>query len=226
MKKTAIAILIAVLVVAIGGGLLFAGLSAVNFRFVNLDRSEYMTNTYTFEAVRGLDIESQTADVELVAAQDGSCKVACLETDREKYTVTVRDGTLTIRPAQSKFRFMAFSFKSPKITVALPAGTYERLTASVGTGDITADRALAFDTMDIKLSTGDIALSGVQAQRVTARGSTGDIRLSDMAPETLTVTLSTGKIVLSNVVCAGDLRCESGRGRDKSDWKHQAYDEQ
>ena len=49
MKRTAIAILIAVLVVVIGGVLLFAGMSAVNFKLDKLDRMEYVNNTYRQE---------------------------------------------------------------------------------------------------------------------------------------------------------------------------------
>ena len=213
MKKTAIAILIAVLVVAIGAGLVFAGLSAVNFKFEKLDRTEYMTNTYTFtDPIQSIDMEGYTADLELIEAQDGVCKVVSSESDRERYTVSAQNGTLVIRPVTDVKKWSLFSFKSPKISVYLPAGSYENLKADLGTGDITADRDLAFKTVDIEIGTGDLTLSGVQADQVTARGSTGDIRLSDMTPGTVDVSISTGKIVLTNVVCSGDLRCESTTG--------------
>ena len=213
MKKTAIAILIAVLVVAIGAGLLFAGLSAVSFRFDKLDRTEYMTNTYEFDGpVKRVDMKGHAADLELLAAEDGRCRVVSAENDREKYSVSLENGTLTIRPQAEMKKWSLFSFKSPKITVYLPAGTYESLKADINTGDLTADKALVFDTAEIELSTGDLTMSGVQTRAITVHGGTGDIRVSDMAPETMTVTLSTGKIVLSNVVCSGDLRCESTTG--------------
>ena len=213
MKKTAIAILIAVLVVVIGGTLLCAGLSAVHFDFSKLDRTEYTTNTYDFEdPVARIDMKGWTADLDLLAAEDGRCRVISAESDREQYSVALENGTLSIRPVTDIKKWSLFSFKSPKITVYLPAGTYESLTVDLGTGDVTADKVLAFGTVDIQISTGDVALNGVRADKVTAHGSTGDIRLSDMTPETLTVTLSTGRIVLKNVVCSGDLRCKSTTG--------------
>ena len=213
MKRTAIAILIAVLVVAIGAGLCFAGLSAVNFKFDKLDRTEYMTNTYAFtDTVRAVDIRCYTADVELLPSENGQCQVVSAESDRERYEVSVDSGTLVIRPVKDTRKWSLFSFKSPRISVYLPAGTYESLKADINTGDLTADQALVFDTAEIELSTGDLTMSGVQARAITVHGGTGDIRVSDMAPETMTVTLSTGKIVLSNVVCSGDLRCESSTG--------------
>ena len=214
MKKTVIAKLIAVVVVAIGGGLCFAGLSAVNFKFDELDRTEYVTNTYSLGSVPKIDIQRDTADVALVAAGEGDCKVTCFETLREKYAVDAADGTLVIRPAGNgrSWSLFSFRFKSPKITVYLPAGQYELLKADLGTGDMTADKALSFDRLEVGLETGDLVLNGVQARLVKAHGSTGDIRLADMAPETLDVSVNTGKIELVNVVCSGDLRCESSTG--------------
>ena len=213
MKKTAIAILIAVLVVVIGGTLLCAGLSAVHFDFRKLDRTQYVTNTYDFtDPVQRIDVKGYAADVELLAAENGGCRVVSEESDREKYTVALDNGTLTIRPANNVKAWSLFSFKSPRISVYLPAGAYESLQADMGTGDVTADKALVFGAVDVKISTGDLTLNGVQADRLSAHGSTGDIRLSDMTPGTVDVSVSTGQIVLTNVVCSGDLRCESTTG--------------
>lgn len=215
MKKTVIAILIAVLVVAIGAGLVFAGLSAVNFKFDKLDGTKYVTNTYSLGQIREIDIEGYTADVELLTAEDGTCRVVCQENDREKYDVSGENGRLVVRPADSgKLRWSLFSlpFKSPKISVYLPAGTYDLLKAQLDTGDITADRALCFETVDVSLDTGDLTFSGVQARRITVHSDTGDIRLGDVTPETVTLSVETGKIDVFNVVCSGDLRCESTTG--------------
>ena len=214
MKRTVIAILIAVVVVAIGAGLCFAGLSAVGFRFRELDRTEYVTNTYSFDSVRTIDIEGATADVELLPAEDDACKVVCAEHDRENYTVTEQNGSLIIRPAEQKnrWKFFAFSFKSPKITVYLPAGGYDLLKAELATGDIRVNKELGFATMELKLFTGDITLDGVQADKISAHSDTGDILAFDMQPESADLSVNTGHITLRNVVCSGDLRCKSSTG--------------
>lgn len=214
MKKTAIGILIAVLVVVIGGVLLFAGLSAVKFNFRNLDGTEYMTSSYDFnESIRRIDVKGNTADVELLAAADGKCRVSCFESDREKYTVTVTDGCLTVRPADKGPRgWSIFSFRSPRITIYLPAGSYDLLKVELSTGDVSADKSLSFAELTVELSTGDLTMSGVQADAVTVHGGTGDIRLSNMTPRTAELTLSTGKIELVDFVCSGDLKCSSSTG--------------
>ncbi len=212
MKRTVIAILVAVLVVAIGAGLCFAGLSAVQFDFKKLDRTEYRTNTYAFDGVvSALDLEGFTADFELLTAEDG-CRVVAAESERERYSVALEDGTLRIRPETDLRKWSLFTFRSPKISVYLPAGAYESLKASLGTGDLTAAAGLSFGGMDLKLTTGDLTMTGVGAGTVIVRSDTGDVRLSDMTPERLDVALHTGRIVLTNVVCAGDLVCESSTG--------------
>ena len=79
MKKTAIAILIAVLVVAIGGALVFAGLSVVNFKIRDLDTTQYVTNTYDVgEGFTRVELDIDTADVRLEPAADGRCRVVCV----------------------------------------------------------------------------------------------------------------------------------------------------
>ena len=124
------------------------------------------------------------------------------------------DGTLVIRPDRGRTRWslFGFAFKSPKITVYLPAGQYELLKVDLGTGDMAADKALSFDRLDVELGTGDLTLDGVQAGAVVVRGGTGDIRISDMAAQNADLSLNTGRMVLVNLVCAGDLRAESKTG--------------
>ncbi len=213
MKKTAIAILIAVLVVAIGGALVFAGLSAVHYDFKRLDRTEYVTNTYDFsDPVERIELACETADVELAVARDGSCQVVCFESDRERYDVSLQDGKLVVRADKRKRVWPLFGFKSPKISVYLPAGQYELLQATLGTGDLTTDKALTFDRLEAELGTGDLTLNGIRADQVVVRGDTGDVRLNDMAARTADLALSTGRMVLVNVVCSGDLRAASSTG--------------
>ncbi len=214
MKKTVIAILIAVLVVAIGGALVFAGLSAVRYDFKRLDRTEYATNTHSVGMVNAIDVRCERADVELAASGEADCKVVCFENNQEKYAVDAVDGTLVIRPENKTTRWslFGFAFKSPRITIYLPAGTYELLKVEMDTGDLTADKALSFQNVEVEMGTGDLTLSGVQVQAMTARGGTGDIRLSDMGAQTVDLSVSTGRIELNSVVCSGDLRCDSSTG--------------
>ena len=214
MKKTAIAILIAVLVVAIGGGLLFAGLSAVNFQIEKLDRTEYVTESYDLtQTIETIDIESRTADVDIVPAEGDTGRVICFGNDQEKYTVVVENGRLIIRPVEGKkgWSIFSFRFKGPRITVTLPRREYELLSASLDTGDL-AVNGLSFTAVNATLHTGDADITGIRAKSVAVQSNTGDMRLSDIAADTADISVHTGDLKLTGVVCTGDLRCESTTG--------------
>jgi|GEM_PF-2709412 len=216
MKKTAIAILIAVVVVALGAGLCFAGLSTVNFRFRDLDRTEYIKSTYELsEPFREMDIRSYTADVDIVAGEGDVREVVVFETDREKYTVRVQDGRLVIRPlGEEKGRwdlFDIFRFKGPRITLTLPQAEYASLQAELNTGDL-AVRDLSIETVLVNLNTGRAEISNLALKSIVAHSDTGDLLLSDLAPETAELSVNTGDLVLKNVICAGELRCKSTTG--------------
>ena len=215
MKKTMIALLIAVLVVAIGAGLCFAGLSTVGFKFRNLDRTEYRKHTYTLaEPFDRIDIKGYTADVDIVAAQGDTREVVVFESEREKYTVSVEDGCLAIRPVdegKSRWFLFGFHFKGPRITLTVPQGAYELLQVELDTGDL-AVSDLAVETVLVNLDTGRAEISGLQTTSIAAHSDTGDLRLSDMTPAQVELSVDTGKIELVNLICSGDIRCESSTG--------------
>ena len=215
MKKTAIAILIAVVVVAIGGGLCFAGLSTVNFRFRDLDRTEYTKSTYELsEPFREMDIRGYTADVDIVAGEGDTREVTVFESDREKYTVQVQDGRLIIRPVEegkSRWFLFGFRFKGPQITLTLPKTEYASLQVELNTGDLSV-RDLDIETVLVNLNTGRAEISSLKLKSIVAHSDTGRLLLSDLSPVTAELSVNTGDLVLKNVICSGELRCESTTG--------------
>lgn len=215
MKKTAIAILIAVLVVAIGAGLCFAGLSTVNFRFRDLVRTEYSKSTYELsEPFREMDIRGYTADVDIVAGEGDTRKVTVFESDWEKYTVQVQDGRLIIRPVdqeKSRWFLFGFRFKGPRITLTLPKAEYASLQVELNTGDLSI-RDLDIETVLVNLNTGRAEISSLKLKSIVAHSDTGRLLLSDLSPVTAELSVNTGDLVLKNVICSGELRCESTTG--------------
>lgn len=215
MKKTAIAILIAVLVVAIGGALVFAGLSAVHHDFKRLDRTEYSKSTYELsEPFREMDIRGYTADVDIVAGEGDTRKVTVFESDWEKYTVQVQDGRLIIRPVdqeKSRWFLFGFRFKGPRITLTLPKAEYASLQVELNTGDLSI-RDLDIETVLVNLNTGRAEISSLKLKSIVAHSDTGRLLLSDLSPVTAELSVNTGDLVLKNVICSGELRCESTTG--------------
>ena len=217
MKKTAIAILIAVLVVAIGGALVFAGLSVVNFKIRDLDTTQYVTNTYDVgEGFTRVELDIDTADVRLEPAADGRCRVVCVEQEKYPHTVTVQGGTLIVRaPKDHKWldsMNIGLLTHSPSVTVYLPAAAYESLQVEADTGRVVLVPGLAFETVDVDADTGSVSVDGVDVKTLKISNDTGRIKVANMTPQTAELEADTGSIEVTDVVCAGDLRCEENTG--------------
>ncbi len=217
MKRTAIAVLIAVLVVAIGGALVFTGLSAVRFRFRDLDTTKYVTNTHDVgEGFTREEMDVDTADVRVEPAADGKCRVVCVEQEKYPHTVTVQGSTLIVRAAKDHGWLSDMSIgirtKSPSVTVYLPAADYASLQVEADTGRVVLVPGLVFETVDVDADTGSVEVDGVDVKDLKVNADTGRIKVSNMTPETVTLTACTGAIEVTDVVCDRDLRCEADTG--------------
>ena len=93
-KNTNTWLLIAALLILIGSVLFAAAMTANHWDFTKLSTVDYETNTYVFEEVRDISIETETADVLFLPSEDGACKVLCYEPTEAKHTVEVKDGKL------------------------------------------------------------------------------------------------------------------------------------
>ena len=215
MKKTVIAILIAVLVVAIGAGLCFAGLSTVHFDIKKLDWTEYVTNTHEMsESFTRVEMDVDTADVNIQPAADGKCRVICVEQEKYPHTVTVENDALIVHAAKGKrWNFnIGVLVNSPSVTVYLPAAEYESLQVEADTGTVTLAPGLSFGTVDVDADTGAVNVDGVMVKRLKIDADTGQIVLANMTPETVELDANTGSIRVTDVVCSGDMRIEADTG--------------
>ena len=216
MKKTAIAILIAVLVVVIGGTLLFAGLSAVHFKIRDLDTTQYVTNTHQVgENFTRVEMDLDTAGVSIQPAEDGTCRVVCVEREKYPHTVTVENGTLIVRSAKNQkwnYSLVSINIKSPSVTVYLPAADYASLKVAADTGAVNLVAGVSFGTVDVDADTGAVKVDGVTVEKLRINADTGWIAIANMTPETVELDADTGSIRVTDVVCSGDMRIEADTG--------------
>ncbi len=215
MKKTAIAILIAVLVVAIGAGLCFAGLSAVNFKVRDLGTAQYVTNTHELgESFTRVEMDLDTADVDVLPAEDGKCRVICVEREKYPHTVKVENGTLIVHSAKDqKWNFnIGFVVKSPSVTVYLPAADYESLRVAADTGAVKLVAGVSFQAVDVDADTGAVTVDGADVKKLKISADTGRIAIANMTPEAVELDADTGSVRVTDVVCSGDMRIEADTG--------------
>ena len=142
------------------GCIIFAGaMSTVNWDLSKLSTSKYETNTYEItEDFKNISINTETADVKFVLANNDKCTVECYEDKKLKHSAKVNDGTLCIDVDNNKswYDFISFNFTSPKLTVYLPEKEYISLLVNESTGDVEVSDAFKFENVNISVSTGSV----------------------------------------------------------------------
>ena len=181
--RTKVWLMIAVSLVLIGC-VLFAGvMTTLNWDFMGLAIVKYETNTYEIkDALDGISMNTDTADITFVLSDDGNCRVECLEAANAKHSVTVEDGTLTVEmmdksSVQGFIGYIGLNFGSPKITVYLPKTEYTNLIIHGDTGDVKISDDFMFQDVDISLSTGTAHFFASASEMIKVKTSTGDIKI-------------------------------------------------
>lgn len=180
------------------GCIIFTGvMTMLKWDFKKLSTLNYETNEYTMDnEFKNISVESDTADITLLASDEKSVKVVCREPSDAKHTVVISSDTLEIKKNDTRkwYEHIGISFESEKITVYLPKSEYGNLSVKASTGDLKVTDEFKFADINVTLSTGDITLQSISANSISLR-------------------VSTGKIALQNIKCEGDLKAEVSTGK-------------
>ena len=200
------------------GALGYIGVLAANHgELAAIGSTKYETSTFDVsEGFENISIRSDTEDIEFRLSDDGKCRVVCFEKEKERHTVAVLDGTLSVERIDSGKWYdhlSFFSFGSPTITVYLPQAEYASLFMEEDTGDISIPKEFVFDSVDIGLSTGDVDCRASSSGLLRIKTSTGDIYLEGLSAGELDLTVSTGRVGVQSVVCEGDAGITVGTGK-------------
>ncbi len=226
----------------IAGGLILAGLACIavghglggHEALIVGDRS-FVATTLTPEGdFTSISVDTITADVEFLYAEDGVCRVEANDRKGIVYTAEVKDGILTVRAEDTREwheHIGIMEIGHAYLRVYLPAKAYESLTVDVTTGDVTVGRDFSFSgdvtlsvtTGDVSLSasvqgdtrldatTGDIRIEGTH-HAVTVTSGTGDVRIRRSEIDALSVTTGSGDVVLEELTAAGKVCVKTTTG--------------
>lgn len=209
---------------AAASGLIAAGLlvfvlamSKCGWDFSKLSAAGYETNTHeTGEAFSSISIETDTAGISFVAAEDGVCRVVCREQKDGKHSVEVRDGVLCIRAENHRKWYdyiMNLDLGSTQITVYLPKGEYEALSIEEDTGNVGIPKDFSFEEADIVAGTGSVEFLANVPGRLKIETATGSIKVEGISAGALELSAATGAVTASDISCAGDMKISADTGR-------------
>lgn len=207
----------------IAGSLVILGLilfavvmTMLKWDFTELSTVKIETNTYNVtEKFSNISIYTDTADIGFAKSDDGKCKVECTELEKVKHSVSVQDGTLSIKAVDERkwFDYIGINFNKISITVYVPENEYETLSISSATGNVELPKNLKFKNVDITESTGNVTSYSSVSETVKIKTSTGNIRIENISAGALDLTTSTGRITVCDIKSDGDVKINVTTGK-------------
>ena len=213
-------IIIGLALIVLGVVLVNVGTSAMSGR-ITLSTVAYETNTHEItEGYHDITILTEGASLRLVPATDGKTRVECYEESRAKHLVSIKDGALFIRVINEKkwYEYIGINLESPAITIYLPEGEYGALSFRGSTGDVTLPDSFSFESIDARLSTGDVTCLAPTKEGILIHTDTGDIHVKFLHAGSLDLAVTTGQISLYSVTCDGNIDLEVSTGRSFLDY--------
>ena len=211
-----IALVVAAALILTGSVIFCCAMAVIKWDFSELATSKIVTSTYDItDAFKDISVNVDTADVVILPAADGKCKVVCDERENAKHTVQVVNEKLSISLNSSEKWYEKFgiNFGQTKITVYLPEGMYGALTVVLSTGDVEITQDKHFESIDVTGSTGDVKNYASATGAIKICLSTGSIFTENISAGWCDFSVSTGKIQASNINCNGDVAVVVSTGK-------------
>lgn len=200
----------------VGCIIMIGAMTMLNWNFSKLATSKYETNRHVPDgSVRSISVHTDVSDIRFLPAEDGKCAVECIEQSKQRHTVELADGTLTVKRHDMRkwYEYIGISVGSPKITVYLPAGEYGTLTVRGSTGNVEISPDFTFEGMDISQSTGAIKNHASVMGLMKLKTTTGSITLEDVTAGAVELSVTTGRVSASRVSCTGDVQIGVSTGK-------------
>ena len=236
MKASKKIALITAAVCLIGGIIIsLTAFANMNYDITKLDTFVKETNEVVIrDKFNSINIDDTFSDIRLLPSADKKCMVVFHEGENIHHKATVNNNTLDISCNDTTFSedflFSGFFFHKISVELYLPEKEYNSLDINLSSGDIKVDDAFWFKSVSFKnhsgdisfnagagslaleCSSGDIILSGVKADDITAECSSGDIDLTSIECKNIDSQCSSGDIQLKNVVSADKLSAKTSSG--------------
>lgn len=215
MKKRRIVWLVVASALLVVGCLTFTiSMSLNDWKFTNLSISKYTNNSIEIaNEYQNITLSSKEADVKIVPSLDEITTITYFDQEDIKYDTEVVEGSLKIEIKDNrKWYDHIFNFKTPYITISLPAGEYGDLKINSSSGDVKISSDFTFSNIEINLSTGDVDSEASVEGLTKIKTSTGDIELDNVTTQDLDLTVTTGDISIKNTTCTGNIKISVDTG--------------
>ncbi len=235
-KRTKIWLIIASVLVVVGGLIFTYALSKAGYDFREIMGEDMEISNYNIgDSFDNIYIDTQTTDIDFFTWREPEVKVECTKTRGIKYDVRVEDSTLKIETSDERkwYDYIKFFSLDMKLRVYLPGEVdYSSVVVRNTTGDVIIPEQISADTLDVDITTGDIKCYAKVNESVKLKTTTGDIDLkstdcqgdielksssgdtaiTDVNCQSLICSGTTGDIIMKNVVADAKLTLKRTTG--------------
>ncbi|MDO4488262.1 MAG: DUF4097 family beta strand repeat-containing protein [Eubacteriales bacterium] len=175
--------------------------------------AKYVTNTYEVGEFDDIEITAKIERINFKPSDTGKGYVVCYEDADFLHVVKDENRVLKITDTYDSFLNFTFTVETPTITVFLPKSEYSKLKIDSETGDVDIPENFSFESIDIKLSTGDVNMGSSCRGDMDIKTSTGKIEVNDISADDVTLRTSTGSIKASGIKCGGEMNVDVSTGK-------------
>ena len=203
-----ISLIVAASLVVLGVAIFVIAMSINGWDFKKLSGGGLESKTYEeIGEFSNISVTTTIEDIEFMPFDGENCKVVCTERNKVSYSVAVANQTLEIKRQDDRAWYeKLFNFGDEKMIVYLPNAEYSALSIVCSTGDIAIPKDFSFESIDVKLSTGDIECFASAKNLIKITASTGNIDIENLTVGALDLSVTTGKISIQSVNCNGEVK--------------------
>jgi DUF4097 and DUF4098 domain-containing protein YvlB len=181
------------------------------------------TRDFSGEDVTDLVIANDYNDISIVPSADEDIHITYYEAEKDDYTFTVADGTLTIAAAEKEWwrHIGVFHFQAKTMVIEVPESLFsvsvDVAASALSMADITIEGNLVIDT-----DAGAVTLSRVDAKNLSVDASAGSVIFNDVTTGKIEISANAGRVDFNDVAAGyASVRTDAG----KVDWQNVAITE-
>lgn len=228
-----IAIIVAVILLAVGLAVTIVGLCIADFKFTSEPRTDTVELNEDFDRI---SVDVDTTDVKFVVSGTGKSFVEIVEHGNSKlgHNVQIKNGVLSISEKDDRawYEHVGIGWGERSVTVYLAKTDFESINIETDTGAVTMPAGLSFKNASVELDTGDvtwsahvwktlevdtdtgkISVSGITCENLEIESDTGKVNTEGTrVMQNMSVEVTTGKVTLKNTVAGGMLNIKTSTG--------------
>ena len=209
------AIIVAIILLAVGLIVTVVGICITNFKFDFKPSTQCVELEEDFNRI---SVDVATSDIKFLPSDTGKSFVEIVSSGNPnlRHNVQIKNGVMSISEQDDRkwYEHVSIGWSERSVTVYLATADFEALTIETNTGYVTVPKEFSFRNAEIEVDTGDVTFAANVFGKLSVDSDTGKVSVSGSPDcESLEIQSDTGNITVENVKASGSVSIESNTGK-------------